>query len=115
MAMHNRDWNIKTYTDLDELCKELCRDITWTLCTGFRWQNVVLVNDSFSEDSLQEFAMVIVEEGKAEGKQLDSITVSWCKPDRLAEIIRDAINGKYETSYGTVELGVHEGECDLCM
>lgn len=123
MAMHDRDWNIKTYTDLDELCREACRDITWTLCTGFRWQNVTLLNDSFSEDSIAEFALVIdiVVDGEQakSGTQLDSITVSWCKPVRLAEIIRETLadlanRADRGQTYGVVEFGQHDGECYLC-
>lgn len=113
--MHDgRDWNIRTYTDLDELCRDVTKQ-TWTLCSGFRWENITLVCDSFTEDSLQEYAMVIANNAEqTSGTQLDSITVSWCKPERLAEIIREANAGKYDSNYGHVDFGQHDGECDLC-
>ena len=109
MTMHKRDWNIKTYTDLDQMCLDITRQ-SWVLCAGFRWEGITLVCDSTSEDALQEYAMV-----DAKGCQLDSITVSWCKPERLAEIIREAASGKYgDVNYGHVDFGTHDGECHRC-
>jgi hypothetical protein len=44
---------------------------TWTLCTGFLFEGLLFLNDSLSEDGAQEYAVV------REGRQIESITVSW--------------------------------------
>ena len=109
MAMHpSRSWNIQTYEALDEMCRDVTKQ-TWTLCSGFRWKDIILVNDSFSESSLQEYAAL-----RPNGDQIDSITVDWCQPERLAEIIQDMQNGGYDAyakTYGKVELKPHPDDC----
>jgi hypothetical protein len=59
---------------------------TWTLCTAFRLRlvnegrasEIILLNDSFSEDSAQEFAVY------ADGHLIESLTVSWMNKTDLA-------------------------------
>jgi hypothetical protein len=44
---------------------------TWTLCTGFSFQGLLFLNESFSEDGAQEYAVV------RDGQQIASLTVAW--------------------------------------
>ena len=44
---------------------------TWTLCTAFQLGDLFFLNDSFSEDGAQEYAVV------RDGRQIESITFSW--------------------------------------
>lgn len=67
---------------------------TWTLCTGYRYElggkTYLFVNDSTSEDALQEYALLEVISDVYEPytdyatvRQLESITVSWCTREDL--------------------------------
>jgi hypothetical protein len=64
-------------TDIAALAESLTQH-TWTLCTGFKLVTdpaappLLFLNDSFSEDGAQEYAVV------RNGRQIESITFSWC-------------------------------------
>ena len=74
MMHETRAFNLLDEADPDGLARKLT-DQTWTLCTAFRLSSaagaILLLNDSFSEDSAQEFAVF------RDGKQIESLTVSW--------------------------------------
>ena len=75
--MHTRRHDINEVPDLDALVDRLFGDESprsWTLCTGWRLGDLVLVNDSTSEDGAQEWS---VSRG---GRQVESLTVSWMTP-----------------------------------
>jgi len=61
-----------------ELADKL-KESTWTLCTGFRCGRFLWLNDSTSEDAVQEYAVV----RESDMFQVESITVSWCTKERL--------------------------------
>ena len=44
---------------------------TWTRCTGFSLQGLLFLNDSFSEDGAQEYAVV------RDGRQLEGFVASF--------------------------------------
>lgn len=75
MIHKNRRWKITDVATLEELSKKLiCH--SWCLCTGFRVivgarTELLVLNDSFSEDGAQEFAIL------RDGVQVESLTVSW--------------------------------------
>lgn len=118
MLHKSRVWRIQTCTTPEEIAGIIARYDSMVLCTAFRVGNITLLNDSTSEDSLQEYALCIGD------IQVDSITTSWCKPERLAEIIRGAMNGAYDgqRTYGVVDFGPSakhgesdpDGCCHLC-
>jgi len=99
--------------DLDVLVDKL-KEYSWTLCTGFQYQSLLLLNDSFSEDSLQEYAVV------RNGVQIESLTVSWYNPERLKEDLTTLDNvGSLDGSaltFGTVDVQTHSmtERCALC-
>jgi len=67
------------------------------LCSGFRLGNIAYLNDSFTEDSVQEYAAILIteeEERTFAGIQFESLTVSWSTKESLIE---------YFTKYATFE------------
>jgi hypothetical protein len=52
----------------EELAEKLV-DHRWTLCTGFQFAGMLFLNDSGSEDSPQEYAVI------RDGRQIESITL----------------------------------------
>lgn len=89
MIHHHRTFAVGVVDNLDELVDKLT-DRTWTLCTGFASQGLLLANDSFSEDGAQEYAVY------KEGRQIESLTVSWMTRERLLEVITGLLTGAYE-------------------
>ncbi|HNT26440.1 MAG TPA: hypothetical protein PKM21_18885, partial [Anaerolineales bacterium] len=84
------------------LAKEVKR-AHWTCCTAFRLEYrgkaYALLNDTGVGGDAQEFALVELDARRdlfnpgccGMGWQIESITVSWCSVDELAQIIADAI------------------------
>lgn len=109
--MHpKRRFSIESYADPLELASKLTgpRGMTWTSCTGFRWSTLTLLNDSTCEDALQEYAVI------RDGRQIESLTVSWMEPDRLAAMLRELELGG-GADYGPVAIREHEeGACHAC-
>jgi hypothetical protein len=70
----NRVWRVADVADLNDLVEKLTHH-TWTACTGFRWEGLVLLNDSLSGDDAQEYAVV------RDGRQVESLTVTWFDSD----------------------------------
>ena len=89
MIHHHRTFAVGVVDNLDELVEKLT-DRTWTLCTCFEYQGLLLANDSFSEDGAQEYAVY------KEGRQIESLTVSWMTRERLREVISGLLTGAYE-------------------
>ena len=89
MIHHHRTFGVDAVDNLDELVEKLT-DHTWTLCTCFAYQGLLLANDSFSEDGAQEYAVY------KEGRQIESLTVSWMTQERLREVITGLLEGAYE-------------------
>ncbi len=80
MFFENRVYSIRTYDDAGELADNLT-DYDWTLCTGFRFADLLLVNDATGADGAQEYAVI-----DATG-QVESLTISWMKPERVLETL----------------------------
>lgn len=83
---------------------------TWTRCTGFRLQGLLFLNDSFSEDGAQEYAIV------RDGRQVESITFSWQSRAEVYSTIAWLIGGGGD-DYGAVKVTLEEPDahhCGLC-
>jgi hypothetical protein len=89
MIHHHRQFGVTVFDSLDQLTQELT-DRTWTLCTCFAYQGLLLANDSFSEDGAQEYAVY------KEGRQIESLTVSWMTRESLREVLEGLLTGAYE-------------------
>jgi hypothetical protein len=86
---HHRTFGVRVVDSLDELVEKLTAH-TWTLCACFAYQGLLLANDSFSEDGAQEYAVY------KEGRQIESLTVSWMTRESLQEVIEGLRSGAYE-------------------
>jgi hypothetical protein len=94
-----------------EILAERLTQHTWTLCTGFAHAGLLFLNDAFSEDSAQEYAVV-----KA-GRQIESITFSWCTQARALELITGLVSGELAEDLGPVAPRIDPSNthrCALC-
>jgi hypothetical protein len=112
MIHHHRTFAVGVIGSLDELVQKLT-DRTWTLCTCFAYQGLLLANDSFSEDGAQEYAVY------KEGRQIESLTVSWMTRESLQEVIQGLLEGAYEAlefrpHYPLQTEPAAEHSCGLC-
>jgi hypothetical protein len=89
MIHHQRQFAVTIVSSLEELTEHLTAH-TCTLCTCFAYQGLLLANDSFSEDGAQEYAVY------KEGRQIESLTVSWMTRESLQEVIEGLLSGAYE-------------------
>ncbi len=114
MPMHDqRVWSVADAKDAETLAHDLKH--TWTLCTGFRLGGYLFLNDSTSEDAIQEYAVV----RERDLVQIESITFGWCSPEKALEYVRDAIAGKFDDGkYGRIDKRQIESparhSCGLC-
>ena len=111
MLHHHRRFAVTVVPSMEELTEKLTEH-TWTLCTCFEYQGLLLANDSFSEDGAQEYAVY------REGREIESLTVSWMTHERLQKVIESLLQGTYE-AYGPVA-PLHtepasEHRCSLCQ
>src|SRR5437016_8877000 len=95
MLHHHRRFAVTVVASIEELTEKLTEHI-WTLCTCFAYQGLLLVNDSFSEDGAQEYAVY------KEARQIESLTVSWMAQERLQEVIEALLRGEYTEILGPV-------------
>ena len=112
MIHHHRKFGVGVVGSLAELVEKLT-DHTWTLCTCFTFQGLFFANDSFSEDGAQEYAVY------KEGRQIESLTVSWMTRESLQEVIEGLLSGAYEElEFGPIQPlqtePASEHSCGLC-
>ena len=86
MFHQNRTFGVADVQTTEELAEELT-SITWTLCTGFRLQGLLFLNDSFSEDHSQEYAVI----RESDRCQLESITFGWCDKPKAISCIKECL------------------------
>jgi hypothetical protein len=89
MMNKNRRFMISDRYTLDELAEKLTQR-SWCLCSGFLAEGLLFLNDAFSEDGAQEFAVFRCSFTRAELEaepctldQVESLTCSWMSPERL--------------------------------
>ena len=92
MIHTNRTFALHQVNTLAELIENLTKH-TWTRCTAFQLDALFFLNDSFSEDGAQEYAVV------RDGRQIESVTVSWLSRGEAYGIFRLLVDG------GGVDLG----------
>jgi len=90
MVHESRVYKVKKYDTVDLLMDDFERCTTWCLCNGFEAEGVILLNDSFSEDGAQEYAVIIPSQDRTSGTQVDSITASWCEPGEMRKIFKES-------------------------
>ncbi len=100
---------------LDELVREITRT-TWTSCTGFYYGGLLLLNDCTGPDGAQEYAIV----DPSKGVQVESLTISWMKPEKFREVMCDLIDQKAKGELEIMSIGpflwemAPDHKCHLC-
>lgn len=97
-----RRYNVADETSLDDLVAKLTRN-SWCLCNGFRIGGLLILNDAFSEDGAQEFAVI----RESDGAQLESLTVSWMEPPALHAALAALLAGQAPPAGVSPEGEVH--------
>ena len=93
MVHKQRIWTLARVASAEELAEKLAGR-TWTMCSGFALEerpDLLFLNDSFSEDGAQEYAVV-----RREGDdlyQVESITFGWMDRDEALVTIRGLLAG----------------------
>jgi hypothetical protein len=113
---HNRVFKVgEVVTDVARLAESLTQH-TWTLCTGFQLITgpdtppLLFLNDSFSENGAQEYAVI------RNSRQIESITFSWCSRAEAHNLIVWLAQGG-GGDYGAVDVHLDPAEnhrCHLC-
>jgi len=109
MIHGNRRFGVYEVASVGELVENFTQH-TWTLCTAFSLENLLFLNDSFSEDSAQEYAVV------RDGRQIESLTVSWMSRAEAHNTIDAVLHGS-EVDYGPVSPTLEDADdhtCPLC-
>lgn len=83
MVHTNRRHSVREFASIEAMVDGILRCATWTACTGFKASTLTLLNDSFTEDSAQEYAVA------RNGRQIESLTVSWMDRARLMDLLLD--------------------------
>jgi len=107
MIHTKRRYCVRKVSSSADLAEELTR-CTWSLCTGFSLRGYLFLNDSFSEDSAQEYAVI------SNGRQVESITFSWCDCIQATRHIDDIL-ADVHVDLGPVSPRTDHGrQCLLC-
>lgn len=113
--LHSNRWHrVAVVDDLPELAEKVTQR-TWTLCSGFRYRNLLFLNDAFSEDGAQEYAVVRLVDGHPP-TQVESYTCSWMKPEDFVRYVERALQPGWIAPMGVeLDLRAHpEGVCRAC-
>jgi len=115
MIHHARRYSLTVVSDPAALAQLLTKR-TWCGCAAFQIGEYLLLNDSFSGDTAQEYAIVRV----LDRRQIESITFGWCSTSRAHELLIQVLAGEFDTeNYGTVTNRVEtcdkHGVCPNCM
>lgn len=119
MMFKNRTHRVVSVASIDELAEKLVEH-TWTLCTGWELDGLLFLNDSTCEDGAGEWAVVIPDQDRRAGEQIESITFSWCDLAQAIEHIRLCLDyrrtGERPGMSARVVLHIEhpEGSCRLC-
>lgn len=86
---------------------------TWCLCAAFRYKGLLFLNDAFSEDGAQEYAVV----RESDNQQIESITFSWISIAEAKDSIEEVETGNGCPGLPVVALKTThpvDGPCHLC-
>ena len=114
MIHTDRVFCMKEVSDIETLANQLFH-YTWTGCTGCRLDDYLFLNDSFSPDGAQEFAVFRKYDGKF--NQIESITiVNWrFSENHLEDVLTQAMQS--QLNMGVYKLQIEDAEihkCHLC-
>ena len=110
MVHKNRKHVVARIETAEELAYKLSQQ-TWCGCNGFLYGDMAFLNDSFSENGAQEYAVF------RNGVQIESITFSWCKEAEALKYINELFNGAGEdlgAMLPLIQTQEDHGRCYLC-
>ena len=108
MMHEKRKYSIKKYDNLDELVEKLTQ-YDWCGCNGFELNDLILLNDATGADGAQEYGVI------KNGRQIESLTVSWMKPEDLKQCLVELTQDGAGVDMGEYQIKFHEdGPCYLC-
>lgn len=111
MIHKHRRYRVVEVPSATELATKLS-EYTWCGCNGFSIGDLVFLNDSFSADGAQEYAVF------RGSRQIESLTASWMKPAELEGAIRRLLETHDDTkpfeSNFTPRTDHPEGTCVYC-
>lgn len=109
MIHKDREYIVKRIEMKEELADKLV-NYTWCGCNGWLYGDMAFLNDSFSPDGAQEYAVF------RNGNQIESITFSWCTLDEAISFITELENGAgIDMGYTMPLIVPSEGHrCNLC-
>jgi hypothetical protein len=119
MLHKNRIFAVSPVETAPELAEKLTRH-TWTCCTGFSLTGhpeYLFLNDSFSEDGAQEYAVLKRSREGRVTRQVESITFGWCSQDRALELIQEVVSGAYDDGSWPISVRTEPSSnhhCGLC-
>lgn len=87
--------DILSRDELLALAAKLTGGQTYVLCSAWRYEGLLLLNDATSEDGALELAIV----RESDGFMLESLTASWMKCESFVEII-DGLVARRDTAQG---------------
>jgi len=106
-----RIMNVDTAQDLAEKLSTPGR--TWCLCAAFRYKGLLFLNDAFSADGAQEYAVV----RESDNQQIESITFSWISIAQATQSIEELEKGISCPGFPVVPLKTAhpvDSPCHLC-
>ena len=111
MLHKHRRFVVVDVATAEELAHKLTQ-YTWCGCNGFRLGELLFLNDSTSPDGAGEYAVV------RQGRQIESITFSWCDEPKALDYIRRLAAGTLGADYGAItnviETPAQHGTCHHC-
>lgn len=119
MFHERRRWSIAHADSAEQLAHKLTEQ-TWTICSGFQFRGYLFLNDSTSEDALQEYAIVKLNGPQGRPVQVESCTMSWCDYAKAVRYILGYTAGECDSSEFAHEVPIswesieQHGRCRLC-
>jgi len=86
-----RTYAIGIVESIPQLAEKLS-NCTWTLCQGFELSEYLFLNDSFSENGAQEYAVI----NKESLMQVESITFSWMSGKESEKMILRILGKEFD-------------------
>lgn len=114
MIHEKRKYVVVDVASAEELAKKLT-EMTWCLCNGFRFDGLLFLNDAFSEDGAQEYAVI----REKDMVQVESVTFSWIndqtKAQRIIErLVKDEQGEVLCRAAPTIQTSQEHGRCRHC-
>jgi hypothetical protein len=91
MMHEDRTWCVSPVESAEELARKLTETV-WCCCTGFALGDYLWLNDSFSPDGAQEYAVLQKSDGKL--IQIESITFGWCNEPTALRYVKETLAGE---------------------